>query len=196
MWDAKGIALNRSRLTAVPPASRRAQLAPASSRPPRRIFTRARRRGHASRSARSASDARGRSTPTCSARLDLAGAESVVVVEVDLAALAALGAAPVRFAPLPRFPASTRDLAVVVADAVPAGGRVERAVRDAAGDLAEQVTLFDRFTGGPVPAGHASLALRVVYRAADRTLTDVEVDQRHAHVFAEVEKRFGAQLRA
>ena len=61
---------------------------------------------------------------------------------------------------------------------------------------AEQVSLFDRFVGGNVPAGHASLALRVVYRASDRTLTDAEVDQRHAQVVAEVEKRFGAQLRA
>jgi phenylalanyl-tRNA synthetase beta chain len=126
---------------------------------------------------------------------DLADAGSIVVVEVDLAALAAIGVAPVRFVPLPRFPASTRDLAVVVADAVPAGD-VERAVREAAGDLAEEVSLFDRFVGGSVPAGHASLALHVVYRAADRTLTDAEVDQRHAQVVAEVGKRFGAQLRA
>jgi phenylalanyl-tRNA synthetase beta chain len=125
---------------------------------------------------------------------DLAGAESVVVVEVDLAALAALGAAPVRFVPLPRFPASSRDLSVEVADSV-AAGEVESAVREAAGDLAEQVTLFDRFTGANVRAGHASLALHVVYRAADRTLTDAEVDQRHAQVVAAVEKRFGAQLR-
>jgi phenylalanyl-tRNA synthetase beta subunit len=35
-----------------------------------------------------------------------------------------------------------------------------------------------------------------VYRAADRTLTDVEVDQRHAHVVAEVERRFAAALRS
>jgi phenylalanyl-tRNA synthetase beta chain len=126
---------------------------------------------------------------------ELAAAEPAVVVEIDLAALAALGPLSVRFAPLPRFPASTRDLAVVVADAVPAGD-VERAVREAAGDLAEEVALFDRFVGGSVPAGHASLALHVVYRAPDRTLTDAEVDQRHARVVAEVEKRFGAQLRA
>jgi len=73
---------------------------------------------------------------------------------------------------------------------------VELAVREAAGDLGERVALFDRFVGGSVPAGHTSLALHVVYRAADRTLTDVEVDQRHAHVVAEVQRRFGAQLRS
>jgi phenylalanyl-tRNA synthetase beta chain len=121
--------------------------------------------------------------------------DGAVVVEVDLRALEELGARPATFSPLPRFPASTRDLAVVVEDRIPAGD-VERAVREVAGDLAEHVALFDRFTGGSVPAGHTSLALHVVYRAADRTLTDAEVDQRHAQVVAEVGKRFGARLRS
>jgi len=121
--------------------------------------------------------------------------QGAVVVELDLLALDAVPAQALRFAPIPRFPSSTRDLAVVVRDGV-AAGDVESAVRQVAGELAEQVALFDRFVGGNVPAGHASLALHVVYRAADRTLTDAEVDQRHAQVVAEVEKRFGAQLRA
>jgi phenylalanyl-tRNA synthetase beta chain len=121
--------------------------------------------------------------------------DGALVVEIDLQTLEAVGALPARFAAIPRFPASTRDLAVVVKDGVPAGD-VEHAVREAGGDLAERVALFDRFAGGNVPPGHASLAFHVVYRAADRTLTDVEVDQRHAHVVAEVERRFGAQLRS
>jgi phenylalanyl-tRNA synthetase beta chain len=119
----------------------------------------------------------------------------VVAVELDLEALDAVGARPVRFAALSRFPAVTRDLAVVVETSIPAGD-VEHAVRDAGGDLAEDVMLFDRFQGGSVPAGRHSLAFHVVYRAGDRTLTDPEVDARHAHVLAEVEKRFGATLRA
>jgi phenylalanyl-tRNA synthetase beta chain len=121
--------------------------------------------------------------------------EGAVVVELDLQELDAVGERPRRFAPIPRFPSSTRDLAVVVRDGVSAGD-VERAVSEVAGELAAEVSLFDRFVGGAVPVGHASLALHVVYRAGDRTLTDVEVDQRHAQVVAEVEKRFGAQLRA
>jgi phenylalanyl-tRNA synthetase beta chain len=62
--------------------------------------------------------------------------------------------------------------------------------------MAERVELFDRFVGGNVPPGHASLGLRVVYRAADRTLTDAEVDARHAQVVAAVRTRFGATLRS
>jgi phenylalanyl-tRNA synthetase beta chain len=117
-----------------------------------------------------------------------------VVVQIDLAALEAVGPEPIRFAPLPRFPSSSRDLSLVVRDDV-AAGEVEHAAREAAGDLAETVTLFDRFVGGSVPAGHASLALHVVYRAPDRTLTDVDVDARHAQVVSVLEKRFGASLR-
>ncbi len=121
--------------------------------------------------------------------------EGCVVVELDLARLAALGAAPPKFAEIPRFPASTRDLAVVVHDDV-AAGDVLGAVRETAGALAEGVLLFDRFVGGAIPKDHASLAIHVVYRAPDRTLTDAEVDQSHAKVVAEVGRRFGAQLRA
>jgi phenylalanyl-tRNA synthetase beta chain len=120
--------------------------------------------------------------------------EGAMLVELDLEALQAVGVQPTRFASLPRFPASARDLSLVVRDDV-AAGDVEHAARDAAGDLAEEVSLFDRFVGGNVPAGHASLALHVVYRAPDRTLTDADVDARHTQVVAALEKRFGASLR-
>jgi phenylalanyl-tRNA synthetase beta chain len=121
--------------------------------------------------------------------------DTPMVVEIDLAAAQSLGPRPIRFEPLPRFPAVTRDLAIVVRDEVPAG-EVEQAAREVAAGLAERVTLFDRFVGGNIPVGHASIALHVVYRAADRTLTDAEVDERHARVVAALESRFGATLRA
>jgi phenylalanyl-tRNA synthetase beta chain len=121
--------------------------------------------------------------------------DSVVIVEYDLDALERVGARPPSFVALPRFPAALRDLAVVVGEDVTAG-ELERAVRETAGDLAEHVSLFDRFSGGGIPPGHASLALHVVYRAADRTLTDAEVDARHSQVVAQIQKQFGGQLRA
>jgi phenylalanyl-tRNA synthetase beta chain len=117
-----------------------------------------------------------------------------LVVEIDLEAVAAVGVREPRFSPIPRFPASSRDIALVVSDAI-AAGEVESVVREAAGALAEEVRLFDRFVGGSIPTGHASLAFHVVYRAPDRTLTDVEVDAQHAKVVSEVGTRFGATLR-
>ncbi|MCA9584227.1 MAG: phenylalanine--tRNA ligase subunit beta [Myxococcales bacterium] len=117
-----------------------------------------------------------------------------LVVELELAPIADAARVPT-YAPIPKYPASTRDMAVVVEDAVRAG-EVEAAVRASAGPFAEAVELFDRFAGGAVPEGHTSLAFRVVYRAADRTLTDAEVEAAHANVVREVEGRFGARLRA
>jgi phenylalanyl-tRNA synthetase beta chain len=119
----------------------------------------------------------------------------VVLVEIDLAALDAIAPNASRYAAVPRFPAATRDVAFVVKETVAAGDLLA-AVREAAGPLAENVAIFDRFVGGSVPAGSVSLALRVVYRSPDRTLTDAEVDASHARIEAEVGRRFGGTLRA
>jgi phenylalanyl-tRNA synthetase beta chain len=117
------------------------------------------------------------------------------VIELDAATLAELGTDRPQFREIPRFPASRRDLALVVSDSV-AAGDILKAIRGAAGPLAEHVELFDRFVGGSVPKEHASLAFRVVYRAEDRTLTDAEVDERHAQVVAETQQKFAATLRS
>jgi phenylalanyl-tRNA synthetase beta chain len=133
-------------------------------------------------------------------RLDLGG--SAVVVELDLDALEALGRATPKAAPIPKLPAIARDMAFTVAEAV-AAGEVEGQIREAAGDLCEQVELFDVFRGGSVPEGHRSLAFRVTYRdpldragqEGARTLTDAEVEERHRRVVETVSKRLGASLR-
>jgi phenylalanyl-tRNA synthetase beta chain len=108
------------------------------------------------------------------------------------AAIAALGRPRARA--LPRFPSAIRDVAVVVTEDVPAG-EVAAALEQAAGPLLERVALFDTYRGEPVPAGHKSLALHVVYRSAESTLTDKEVDAAHAKVMAAAEARFGASVR-
>ena len=124
--------------------------------------------------------------------LDLDG--EVLVFEISLEDFRA-GAVPPKFVDIPRFPASARDIALVVKDGI-AAGEVLAGIRAAAGPLVEAVRLFDRFVGGSVPAGHSSLAFRVVYRNPKGTLTDAEVDSAHAAVVKEAESRFGATLRA
>jgi phenylalanyl-tRNA synthetase beta chain len=187
VWDAKGLAEGLARrLTA-----RAAEVRPfaASARPPH-----LHPRGAALISIAGAKvGSLGPLHPDVIERFDLK--RDVIVVELDLDAIGRLGKSRPRFMPIPRFPASTRDLALVVSDDV-AAGLVEDAVRKAAGALAEEVTLFDRFSGGAIPAGHTSLAFRIVYRAEGRTLTDEEVDLQHSRVVAEVGARFGATLRA
>ncbi|AKU94359.1 Phenylalanyl-tRNA synthetase beta chain [Labilithrix luteola] len=117
----------------------------------------------------------------------------VLVAEIDMEPFAAGPKTP-QYAAIPRFPASPRDASFAVKDAIPAG-EVEQVVRAAAGPLAVDVKLFDRFVGGNLPEGYSSLTFRVVYRANDRTLTDAEVDAAHANVHKEVETRLGATLR-
>jgi phenylalanyl-tRNA synthetase beta chain len=131
--------------------------------------------------------------------LEMAG---VVVVELDLSELARVRRPRVRYAPVPRLPAATRDVALVVREEVRAGD-VERVIREAAGDLCESVQIFDVFRGPSLPAGHRSLAFHVVYRdpraasapSEARTLTDREVDERHAAVVAKANAELGATLR-
>ncbi len=95
---------------------------------------------------------------------------------------------------LPRFPASTRDLAVVVSEELPVG-EVATVLHSVAGELAESVRLFDIYRGAPVPAGHKSLAFHVVYRDPKATLTDKLVDEAHARVTQAAEQRFAGAVR-
>jgi phenylalanyl-tRNA synthetase beta chain len=117
---------------------------------------------------------------------------AVLDVAALFAAAQAQGAAAV--APLPRFPAATRDIAVVVGEAL-AAGEVAGVLQQASGDLAEAVTLFDIYRGEPVPAGHKSLAFHIAYRDPEHTLTDRRVDEVHARVVRAAEQRFGASVR-
>ena len=132
--------------------------------------------------------------------LDLDG--TAMIVELDLRSLEQAGIATPKYHPIPMLPAATRDIALLVSDDVEAGA-VNVAVREAAGDLCESVELFDLFRGAGIAEGHRSLAFHVVYRdpraATDpenaKTLTDEEVDKRHAAVVTAVKERFGAVLR-
>ncbi len=96
---------------------------------------------------------------------------------------------------VPRFPAVLRDLAVVVAEPVPAAQVVARVRQEA---LVEAVTLFDVYRGPPVPEGKKNLALAIRYRAAERTLTDAEADEAHARIVERLrdDPAIRAELRA
>lgn len=103
-----------------------------------------------------------------------AWAETVWLLEVRLPAEPPRSAHP-HYAALPEFPGSERDLALLIPEDVSAG-EVERVIRAAAGELLEAVSPFDRYEGKGVPEGRTSVAWRLRFRRADRTLTDAEVD--------------------
>jgi phenylalanyl-tRNA synthetase beta chain len=110
--------------------------------------------------------------PRVAARWDLPAAAAF---ELDLAPLvvaARVGAE--RFEDVTTFPALFQDVAVVVPEGVPAA-QLREAVLAAGGELLRSARVFDLYRGEQVGAGRKSIALRLEFRAADRTLTDEEV---------------------
>jgi phenylalanyl-tRNA synthetase beta chain len=95
---------------------------------------------------------------------------------------------------LPRFPASSRDVALVVDEAHQAG-EVGAALLEGGAPLAERVELFDLYRGEHVPAGKKSLAFRVLYRDLEATLTDAKVEKAHKRACERAAAQFGAQVR-
>ena len=116
------------------------------------------------------------------------------VFELDLEkVLAYLPPRPV-LRELPRFPAVVRDLAIVTEEHF-ASHQVIRFVRDWGNPLVEHIVLFDQYVGAPIPPGKKSLAYSISYRAADRTLTDDEVNQVHAGLTAALSTALPVELR-
>jgi phenylalanyl-tRNA synthetase beta chain len=115
--------------------------------------------------------------------------------ELDVDALAVLAVeAPGGFRDVTSFPAVLQDIAVVVPEAVPAG-RVQEAVAAGGGDLLRSARVFDLFRGEQLGEGRKSLALRLEFRAPDRTLTDEEVAGRRAAI-EQALAEIGGSLRA
>ena len=85
---------------------------------------------------------------------------------------ASMGARPV-YQPLPKFPAVTRDIAVVCDRTVPVAD-LEACIRKGAKGLLKEVTLFDIYTGTGIPEGKKSVAFNLTLRADDRSLTAEE----------------------
>jgi phenylalanyl-tRNA synthetase beta chain len=118
----------------------------------------------------------------------------VAAFELDLDAVTELVAGrPPTYREVTSFPAVLQDIAVVVDEDLPAAAVVE-AVRAGGGGLLERVELFDLYRGEQVGEGHKSLALRLEFRAPDRTLTDDEVTEQRAAIEREL-AGLGGRLR-
>ena len=109
------------------------------------------------------------------------------------ALLAARGADP-EYAPLPKYPPITRDIAVVCGEEVTVGA-LESAIRKGARGLLKQVSLFDIYRGKSVGEGKKSVAFNLVLRADDRSLTGEEADEDVKSILETLKKDCGAVLR-
>ncbi|MBC9823182.1 phenylalanine--tRNA ligase subunit beta [Terrabacter sp. MAHUQ-38] len=111
--------------------------------------------------------------PKVLAALDLP--PRTVAAEFDVDVLVSASAEPVQARPFSTFPPALTDIALLVRSDV-AAADVEAALCAGAGEALESVVLFDVYEGERVEAGHRSLAYRLTFRAADRTLTTEEVN--------------------
>jgi phenylalanyl-tRNA synthetase beta chain len=112
---------------------------------------------------------------------------------VRLAALEELRGTVRTFRGLPRYPASDRDLSLLLPEDLPLGPLLDR-VR--AERRVEHVVLTDEYAGAQIPSGRRGVTLSVRYRHPDKTMSDKEIDSLHKAILDILEKEFHARLRS
>ena len=135
----------------------------------------------------------GQLLPTLAKKYDLR--DAVFLAEFNLDLLLSKRNAAKSFKALPQFPSSRRDVAMIVPDAV-THEAVLSAVKQAKPANLDSVELFDVFRGKHVPEGQKSLAYAFTYRAADKTLTDADVNSAHEKVLETLKAQLKVELRA
>ena len=118
----------------------------------------------------------------------------IFAAELNFTALLSLQLPEKTYTPLPKYPAVTRDIAVVCGEAVMVAA-LSDCIRTAGGKLLRSVELFDIYRGKGIASGSKSAAFRLTLRADDRTLTDADSDGVVSAVLAALEKELNAKLR-
>jgi phenylalanyl-tRNA synthetase beta chain len=113
---------------------------------------------------------------------------------IDIEPLIAGAQIKPEYKPLPKFPAVTRDIAMLVDDNVLVR-QIERLIASKAGKILEEIKLFDVYKGKQVPEGKKSVAYSIIFRASDRTLTDEDVGKAMGEIVKALAQKLGAQLR-
>ena len=116
------------------------------------------------------------------------------LAELDLEALFAAVPERLTYEPISRHQELTRDLAIVVDEQVPAQA-VQNVILRSGGELLRSASLFDVYTGEPIPPGKKNLTYSLIYQAQDRTLTDAEANTLQERILNALNEEFGAVLR-
>lgn len=115
-------------------------------------------------------------------------------MELDLMTLYNAAVTEKKYVEIPKYPSVTRDIAVLIDDAVLVQ-EMEMIFKKQGGSLLESYTLFDVYKGKQLPEGKKSVAYNLVYRNKERTLTDKEVNKVHEKIVRTLEHMLGAVLR-
>lgn len=119
---------------------------------------------------------------------------SVYVAELDLETLLEAANQTISFKPLPKYPATTRDIAMLVSKETLVGD-LEKVIRQRGGKLLESIKLFDIYEGEQIGKEMKSVAYNLTFRAEDRTLTDEDVQKSMKKILNGLESTFCAKLR-
>jgi len=117
------------------------------------------------------------------------------IFELDVEVLMKYAAESVHYQALPKYPAISRDLAMLVADDISAGD-IEKIIMKNAGNLLVDLRLFDLYNGEQIEKGQKSLAFSLQFQSNTKTLTDAEVDPYYNAVLKKLEDTFAAKLRS
>ncbi|MBA7641778.1 Phenylalanine--tRNA ligase beta subunit [subsurface metagenome] len=120
-------------------------------------------------------------------------AENIYLFEINVTALLPFTVGHKIFQPILRFPATVRDMALIV-DVEVSHQQVQDIIKSL--PLVNRVTVFDVYTGAQVPSGKKSLAYRVVYQSPSHTLTEEEVNKVQQQILSKLSQQLGATLRA
>ena len=118
----------------------------------------------------------------------------IYAAELNFTALSALIAPASTYVPLPKYPAVSRDIAVICDEALTVA-ELSACISKAGGKLLREVRLFDIYRGKGIEEGKKSTAFSLTLRADDRTLTDADSDGVIAAVLNALETKLSAKLR-
>lgn len=120
--------------------------------------------------------------------------EKCYVAEIELIKVFNAINNDIKFKALPKFPAVTRDIAMLIDKTTPVG-EIEKVIKKASGELLEKINLFDVYEGSQIPEGKKSVAYAVSFRASDRSLTNEEINKIFTKIIKDLEYKLNAQLR-
>jgi phenylalanyl-tRNA synthetase beta chain len=119
--------------------------------------------------------------------------DTVYLIEVDLGKLSSFATALKTYQPIPRYPSTSRDIALLVDEQI-----TYQQICDVIQkfSLVSSVALFDLYVGEQVPEGKKSLAFRIIYQSSTRTLTDNEVDKMQQQILDNLQRDLKVSLRS
>ncbi|WP_196606806.1 phenylalanine--tRNA ligase subunit beta [Pectinatus frisingensis] len=131
--------------------------------------------------------------PSVAAAFDIT--KPVYIFAADVAALMKYAGRGLKSKTLPKYPAVTRDLSIIV-DRDTAAAAVEKTINKAAGQYLSRLDLFDVYEGKQVDKDKKSMTFALIFQANEKTLTDQEVDAGFAEIVTALQKNYNAALRS